>query len=149
VSQFDERVAESRRLTQRQKLLLHRRSPNCYACHSQIDPLGFALSEFDWYGRRRSRDVDNRGQLPDGTTVHGLAGLSRVLERDRIDDLSRQVTTKMFAYALGRQLEYYDEATVRELLRDFKSDGRRLRSLIHGIVQTDTFQSNDFMENVE
>ncbi|MEM8668494.1 MAG: DUF1592 domain-containing protein [Planctomycetota bacterium] len=153
VSQFDERVAESERLTQRQKLQLHRSNPNCYGCHSQIDPLGFSLAEFDWYGRQRNRRggrrVDSQGQLPDGTVVNGLLGLTDILTSARIDDLSRQATTKLFTYALGRQLEYYDESTVRELLENFENNDRRIRSLIHGIVQTDTFQSNDFQENPE
>ena len=81
--------------------------------------------------------------------VQGLKGLSDAIIRDRIGDLSRQATTKLLSYALGRQLEYYDEAIVRELLVDFESDERRLRGLIHAIVQTDTFQANDFMENDE
>jgi len=68
------------------------------------------------------------------------------LLRDRISDLSRQVITKLLSYALGRQLEYYDEATVRELMMAFEADGRRLRGLVHQIVQTDTFQMNDRME---
>ncbi|MDG2224139.1 MAG: DUF1592 domain-containing protein [Rubripirellula sp.] len=153
VSQFDERVAENRRLSQRQKLQLHRQNPNCYGCHSQIDPLGFALSEFDWFGRlvrgRDRRQIDSTGTLPDGTVVQGLRGLSEAITRDRIGDLSRQAVTKMLTYALGRQLEYYDEATVRELLADFESGQRSLRGLIHEIVQTDTFQANDFLESDE
>ncbi|MDA9858867.1 DUF1592 domain-containing protein [Rubripirellula sp.] len=151
VSQFDERVAENRRLSQRQKLQLHRQNPNCYACHSQIDPLGFALSEFDWFGRLvrggNRRQVDSSGTLPDGTEVQGLRGLSEAITSDRIGDLSRQAITKMLSYALGRQLEYYDEATVRELLVDFENDERSLRGLVHEIVQTDTFRANDFLES--
>ena len=151
VSEFDDRVAENRRLSQRQKLQLHRRNPNCYACHSQIDPLGFALSEFDWFGRLvrggNRRQIDSTGTLPDGTEVQGLRGLSEAMIRDRIGDLSRQAITKMLSYALGRQLEYYDEATVRELLVEFENDERSLRGLVHEIVQTDTFQANDFLES--
>ena len=150
VSQFDERVAENRRLSQRQKLQLHRRNPNCYACHSQIDPLGFALSEFDWFGRlrenQRGRRIDSRGKLPDGTVVDGLDGLNEALIGKRIDDLSRQLATKLLSYALGRQLEYYDEATIRELLIDFRQQDRHPRALIHAIVRTDAFQRNEPQE---
>ena len=146
VSEFDERIADSERLTQRQKLELHRRNPNCYSCHSQIDPLGFTLSDFDWFGRYRPVEGgrgESHGRLPDGTEIEGLDGLIESLLHDRLDDLSRQAITKLLSYALGRQLEYYDEATVRGLLDDFERDERRLRGLIHSIVQTDTFQMNE------
>ena len=146
VSEFDERIADSERLSQRQKLELHRRNPNCYSCHSQIDPLGFTLSDFDWFGRYRTVErgrEQNHGRLPDGTKVEGLDGLIEALLDHRLDDLSRQTVTKLLSYAIGRQLEYYDEATVRGLLEDFEQDERRLRGLIHGIVQTDTFQMNE------
>lgn len=143
VSQFDERVADNDRLTQRQKLELHRDNPNCYGCHSQIDPLGFALEQFAWFGQhreeRRERPIDTSAQLPNGRRFTGLKGLCNALLEERMDDLTTQVTRKMLAYALGRQLEYYDEATVRELVQQMQTDDRRMQSLIHGIVQSDTF----------
>ena len=143
-SEFNERLAENERLSQRKKLELHRTNPNCYACHSQIDPLGFALEEFEWFGRyrpeRRGRPVDSVGKLPDGTSFRGLTGLSRTLVSERSSDLAEQLTRKMLAYALGRQLEYYDEATVRELTMELEADGRKLQTLIHAIVRSDSFQ---------
>ena len=144
VSEFDERIADNERLTQKQKLEAHRRNPACYACHSQIDPLGFALEEFEWFGRyqprRRGRPVDTRGKLPDGAEFTGLAELSDVLVRERGDDLTEQICRKMLAYALGRQLQYYDESTVRGLVDAMNQDQRRLRTLIHAIVISDAFQ---------
>ncbi|MGZ0167977.1 MAG: DUF1592 domain-containing protein [Planctomycetales bacterium] len=144
VSEFDEEVSENRKLTQRQKLELHRQKPNCYSCHSQIDPLGFALEEFEWFGRHRptsrGKPVDTTGQLPDGQPFKGLTGLTQALLRDRIDDLTTQVCRKMLSYALGRQLEYYDEATVRELVAEMQTHERRIPALIHAIVRSDTFQ---------
>ncbi len=144
VSEFDDRVAENERLTQRQKLEMHRSNARCYACHSQIDPLGFALEEFEWFGRyrpqRRGRPVDSVGKLPNGTEFQGLAGLSSTLLSERSSDLAEQLTRKLLAYGLGRQLESYDEATVRELKSEFEDDDRRLRSLIQAIVRSDTFQ---------
>lgn len=144
VSEFDDRVAENRRLSQRQKLEMHRSNPNCYACHSQIDPLGFALEEFEWFGRyrpvRRGKRIDAKGTLPGGREFTGLAGLTKALLAERTGDLANQLTRKMLSYALGRQLEYYDEATVADLKRRLQSDDRRLRSLIAAIVQSDTFQ---------
>jgi hypothetical protein len=144
VSDFDERVAGNRKLTQRQKLELHRVNPNCYACHSQIDPLGFALEEFEWFGRhrpqQRGKTVDSTGQLPGGKPFQGLPGLSQALLTERIDDLTTQISRKLLSYALGRQLEYYDEATVSDLVEAMQKNERRLPSLILAIVQSDTFQ---------
>ena len=150
VSEFDERVAENRRLNQRQKLEAHRDNPNCYACHSLIDPLGFALEKFDWFGRhqptRKERPVDATGKLPGGKSFRGLTGLSQTLLSERLDDLTIQLTRKMLSYALGRQLEYYDEATVRELVQQLQKDDRRLRSVVHAIVQSDAFQMKQIPE---
>ena len=143
-SEFDESVAKNQRLSQRQRLELHRTNPNCYACHSQIDPLGFALEDFEWFGRyrpeRRGEAVDSAGKLPDGTSFRGLMGLSSTLVSERSSELAEQFTRKMLAYALGRQLEYYDEATVRELTTELEADGRKLQTLIQAIVRSDSFQ---------
>jgi len=144
VSEFEEEIAESRSLTRRQKLELHRRSPNCYACHSQMDPLGFALEKFDWFGRwkptHRGKPVDARGQLPDGRTFEGASGLKKVLIETRLDDLTTQLTRKMLTYALGRQLEYYDEATVQNIVQRMKNSDYRLRNLVQQIVLSEPFQ---------
>ena len=145
ISEFDEGVADNDRLSQRQKLEQHRTNPRCYACHSQIDPLGFALEEFEWFGRyrpqQRGKPVDSVGTLPSGSQFRGLKGLSETLLKERIGDLAEQVTRKMLAYALGRQLHYYDEATVNELTTALMVDQRRVRTLILAIIQSETFQS--------
>ncbi len=144
VSEFDERVAENRKLTQREKLEMHRQNPNCYTCHSQIDPLGFALEEFEWFGRHRpvsrGKPVDTTGRLPGGEPFKGLIGLSKTLLKERVDDLTIQLCRKMLSYALGRQLQYYDEATVQELVEKVQANDRRIPALIHAIVECDAFQ---------
>ena len=140
VSELDERVADNDRLSARQKLELHRSHPNCYTCHSQIDPLGFAMESFEWYGRHRPRRRDTAASFPGGASFQGLRGLADTLVVERIDDLSEQVTRRMLAYALGRQLEYFDEATVRDVLADFEQEQRRLPALIQAIVRSDAFQ---------
>jgi mono/diheme cytochrome c family protein len=144
VSQFDDRVAERRNLSQRQKLELHRNNPNCYACHAQIDPLGFALEQYDWFGRfkqsRRGSQPDTRGMLPGGTEFRGLPGLQKALIDERRDQLVEQITRKMLTYALGRQLEYFDESVIKGIIQQVEDDDRRLQTLIHAIVTSDTFQ---------
>lgn len=150
VSQFDEELEDRESLSQREKMRLHRRNPNCYVCHNQIDPLGFALEEFEWFGRyrprRRGRSVDARGELPDGTVVNGLSGLREALVSQRRDDLVEQLTRKMLSYALSRQLEYYDEATVQQIIAGVEADDRQLRTLIHAIVRSDPFQMKQLPE---
>lgn len=144
VSEFDEEIAENRRLSQRRKLELHRDNPNCYACHSQIDPLGFTLAKYDWFGRyrpnQRGQKVDDRGEFPDGAAFTGIDGLRKVIVKDRMDDLISHLSRKMLSYALGRQLEYYDEATVQEIIAAVERDDRRFRSLIRAIIRSPTFQ---------
>ena len=144
VSEFSDEIDRRRSLTRRQKLELHRQQPNCYACHSQIDPLGFSLENYDWFGRfkrrHRRRQIDATGQLPDGTRFTGPAGLKTVVVEKRMDDLTRQLTKKMLAYALGRQLEYYDELAVRQIIARLTSDQHRFRTLIHAIVQSYPFR---------
>ena len=108
--------------TIRERLAQHRTNPSCASCHALIDPLGFALEQFDAIGAWRTRDesgqpVDARATTLDGTTFEGLTGLrARLLEEP--EQFPRTVTEKLFAYALGRRLEYYDRPAVRTIVRD-------------------------------
>jgi hypothetical protein len=144
VSELPEEIEENRRLTFRQKLERHRRAPNCYACHSQMDPLGFSLENYDWFGRWRTkirrRTVDAHGKLPNGTEFEGLAGLKKVIIEQRMDDLVRQIASKMLSYALGRQLEYYDVPAVRKIVAAVKEDDYRFHTLLHEVVMSYPFQ---------
>lgn len=143
VSQLSEKIEENDRLNFREKLELHRRSPNCYACHSQMDPLGFSLENYDWFGRYRGRRRGGRdvtGVLPNGTEFEGLGGLKRVILEERKDDLVRQISQKMLAYALGRQLEYFDEPAVREIIKQAEENELRFQSIIQAIVMSKPFQ---------
>jgi len=144
VSEFTDEIEDRRGLTHRQKLELHRDNPNCYSCHRQIDPLGFSLANYDWFGRFKERadgrPIDARGRLPDGSTFSGPAGLKGVIIDKRMNDLTRQISRKMLSYAVGRQLEYYDELAVRKIILAVEKDGYRLRTLIHKVVQSYPFR---------
>lgn len=146
VSEFSDEIEDQEELSERQKLELHRQKPNCYGCHSKMDPLGFSLQHYDWFGRWRDeiddKPVDARGELPDGTTFTGVSGLKRIIIERRFDDLARQITRKMLSYGLGRQLEYYDEQAVRTIVSRLEEDGYRFHSLILGIVRSYPFQYN-------
>ncbi|MEM6690491.1 MAG: DUF1592 domain-containing protein, partial [Planctomycetota bacterium] len=144
VSELADEILENERLTIRQKLARHRESAKCNSCHQQMDPIGLALERYDWFGRYRRRyengRIDDRGTLPNGTNFSGLSGLNRVLIAERSADLVRQVTQKMLSYALGRQLEYYDEQTVRKIIESLGPKEYRFQDLVHEIVQSYPFQ---------
>jgi hypothetical protein len=127
----------------RERLAQHRQNPSCNSCHSVIDPLGFALENFDVIGGWRSVDesgkpVDAAGTTVSGARVEGLAGL-RALLLDEPEQFPRTVTEKLLAYALGRRLEYYDRPAVRKIVRDAAARDYRWSSLIMGIVESPAF----------
>ena len=124
--------------TLREKLQIHRKSRNCAGCHSQIDPLGFALENYSEFGRWRG-GVDNRGELPNGARFRGPQGLKMALIDNRLDDLGKQLIRKMLSYALGRQLEYYDEAVVRDIASKLKGAGYPIKDMLLGIGQSYPF----------
>ncbi len=144
VSEFPEEIEENRSLSFREKLELHRSKPNCYACHSQMDPLGFSLEQYDWFGRYRTRRgqrrIDPTGRLPNGTEFQGLAGLKQVIVEQRRDDLVRQMSQKMLSYALGRQLEYYDEPAIRTIVAKVMAENDQMQTLLQEVVLSYPFQ---------
>jgi hypothetical protein len=127
----------------RERLALHRTEPTCNSCHSVIDPLGFALENFDVIGGWRTIDeagkpVDSVGTTSSGTKIDGLAGLRKLL-LDQPDQFPRTVTEKLMAYALGRRLEYFDEPAVRKIVHDAAAKDYRWSSIILGIAESPTF----------
>jgi mono/diheme cytochrome c family protein len=127
----------------RERLAEHRRNPSCSNCHAVIDPLGFALENFDVIGGWRTHDesgqpVDASGTTLSGTSVEGLAGLRKLLLGDP-DQFPRTVTEKLMAYALGRRLDYSDRPAIRQIVRTAAPDGYRWSSLILGIVKSPEF----------
>jgi hypothetical protein len=129
--------------TIRERLAQHRANPVCASCHARIDPLGFALENFDAIGKWRTTDagkpVDASGQLPDGSQIDGPAGLRDVLLGKR-DEFVIAVTQKLLTYALGRGVEYYDAPAVRKITRGAAADDYRWSSLVMGIVESVPFQ---------
>jgi hypothetical protein len=129
----------------RQRLETHRRNPVCATCHAQMDPLGFALENFDAIGGWRTVDsgtpIDSSGKLADGTAIEGPAGLRTVLSAERFRyQFARTVTEKLMTYALGRGIEPHDMPAVREILRTSAPRDYRWSSIILGIVKSSPFQ---------
>jgi hypothetical protein len=129
--------------TMRERMAAHRANPVCAACHSMIDPAGFALERFDAIGRSRVVDesfnqLDTSGVLPDGTAFAGVAELRAALVR-KPERFASTVTEKLLTYALGRGLDYYDMPTVRRIVRDAATDDYGMQSIIVGIVKSYPF----------
>jgi Protein of unknown function (DUF1592)/Protein of unknown function (DUF1588)/Protein of unknown function (DUF1585)/Protein of unknown function (DUF1587)/Protein of unknown function (DUF1595)/Planctomycete cytochrome C len=127
----------------RERLAKHRQSPSCSSCHAVIDPLGFALENFDVIGGWRTVDesgkpVDASGATVSGEKVEGLPGLRALLLAER-DQFPRTVTEKLMAYALGRRVELSDQPAVRRIVRDAAAQDYRWSSLVLGIVRSPAF----------
>jgi hypothetical protein len=127
----------------RERLEQHRKNPVCSTCHAPMDPLGFALENFDAIGGWRSTEagsaIDASGALPNGSKFEGPAGLREVLLRQR-GQFVRTVTEKLTMYALGRGVEYYDLPVIRQITRGAAPNDYRWSSIIIGIVKSTPFQ---------
>jgi hypothetical protein len=132
-----------RGLTLRQRLEAHRNKSECKGCHQRIDPMGFALENFDAVGRWRTEiggvAVDARGELATGETFDGIKGMRAVLLA-REDDIARNAVERLMAYALGRGLEPEDLPSVSLILRQCKAGGYRMQDLMTGVVQSLPFR---------
>jgi mono/diheme cytochrome c family protein len=130
-------------LTMRERMEQHRANPACATCHRQMDPLGFALENFDGSGRWRSTEggsaIDSSGVLPDGEKFRGPAELRQVLLGKR-EQFVAVFTEKLLTYALGRGLEYYDAPTIRKIIREASPSDYRWSSIILGIIKSVPFQ---------
>jgi hypothetical protein len=135
----------TRQLTSvRERLEEHRRSPVCASCHARMDPLGFALENYDAIGAWRETDeagtsVDASAELPDGTKFTGPQGLRNLL----LSNQEQFVTTfveKLMTYALGREVAYFDAPAIRQVVRASKAEQYRWSSIILNIVKSLPFK---------
>jgi hypothetical protein len=145
VPALEESAPKDRPSTVREQLELHRANPACAACHNNIDPVGFALENFDVDGSWRERtreglEIDSAGILLDGTPVDGPVQLRAALLSDPAL-FANTVTEKMMIYALGRGLEPPDMPVVREIVRNAAKHDYSLVSIVLGIVDSYPFQN--------
>ena len=143
VSEISEQVLERDDLSFREKVQQHSSNVNCKSCHQEMDPIGFSLENYDNFGRYRTRQfgkkIDAHGQLPDGTQFEGSEQLKNVLVSQRLPNLTRQVTEKMLTYALGRQLEYFDEQAIRTIVMKTTENDYRFQTLIKSVINSQPF----------
>jgi hypothetical protein len=127
----------------RERMEIHRQNPACAACHQRMDPLGFALENFDALGKwRTSSDgapVDPSAIFPDGTRFEGVAGLRALLASHK-EDFVRTLSAKLLAYAIGRGLDYRDMPAIRGIARDAAAADYSWSSIITGIVKSPAFR---------
>jgi mono/diheme cytochrome c family protein len=130
-------------LTLRQAMVQHRADPACANCHARMDPIGFAMENFDAVGQWRDHDganaIDVSSKLPDGTVVDGLAGVKQLL----LNDPQRFVgamTQKLLMYAIGRNVQYFDAPAVRKIVRDAAANNYKFDALVLGVVNSAPFQ---------
>ena len=143
VPEFPENEAGTTPVSVRERLEQHREDRVCAACHSLIDPLGFALENFDVIGGWRTSDesgtaIDALGSWPGGQELDGFSDLRAMLV-DPPERFVGTVTEKLMSYALGRRLEYYDQPAVRQIVERSEADDYRWSSIILGIVESPSF----------
>ena len=133
-------------LTLREQMTLHRASPTCAGCHRIMDPIGFALENFDADASWRTKQggdggipIDTRVKLFDGQDVDGPAGLRVALSRYS-PQFVRMIVEKLMTYAVGRGMEYTDMPTIRAIARDMAKDSNRFSSIVLGVVRSPQFQ---------
>jgi mono/diheme cytochrome c family protein len=141
----DKDIGTTRALTVRQLMAKHRASPTCSACHSVMDPLGFALENFDATGMWRDKDryagtvIDSAGELPDGTTIRGPDDLRNALLR-RPEQFVQTFVENLLTYSMGRTREYYDMPTVRRIVRATAAKDYRFSDIVQAGVRTEQFR---------
>jgi len=145
VEAFPETQAGEQPKTVRERLEMHRSNPSCNGCHGVMDPLGFALENFDAIGAWRVKDreagvaIDSSGQLADGTVVDGPVDLRQALLAEPTQFV-QTLTEKLMIYALGRSVEHYDMPAVRRIVRDAEREDYRFSAILAGIAQSEPFR---------
>src|SRR5581483_11880164 len=121
----------------------HRANPACAGCHARMDPIGFALENFDGVGKWRERDagvnIDSSGVFPDGTKFDGVAGLKKALLQHP-EEFVGTVSEKLLMYAIGRNVQYYDAPAVRAILREGAKGNYTFGSLVAAVAKSTPFQ---------
>ncbi len=133
--------------TLRERLEIHRRDPTCASCHNRMDPLGFGLENFDALGRWRTEDqgqpIDAEGRLPSGEVFAGPEGLKQTLKK-RSGEFKKHVSKKMLGFALGRELNQFDQCVIDDCLEALDSQDQRAAAIVETIVTSYPFQHRYF-----
>jgi mono/diheme cytochrome c family protein len=139
---------QGRAATVRERTEIHRQNPACASCHAVMDPLGFALENFDTVGQFHTVDaasrqpIDTAAVMPDGTKLNGPEDLQKALAA-RGDQLAQVITEKLMTYAVGRHIDYRDMPAVRSIVRSAAAGKFRFEDIVLGVVNSDAFRRRD------
>jgi hypothetical protein len=144
VPELKPHAPDGRLLTMREAMEQHRSEAVCQSCHARMDPIGFALENYDGVGKWRDKDagspIDASGKLPGGIQFERAAGLKKILVSNYREQFEDTVTEKLLTYALGRGVEYYDKPAVRSIMRQAARDNFKISALVSAIVKSTPFQ---------
>jgi hypothetical protein len=130
-------------LSMRDAMVRHRADPVCAGCHSRMDPIGFAMENFDPIGRWRDNDgghrIDASGVFPDGSKFDGMAGMKAAL-LSHPEEFVATIARRLMMYAIGRNLQYYDEPAVRAIVRESAKSNYTFASVVEGVFHSAAFQ---------
>ena len=144
VPDLEKSMQGGKKLTMREVMAIHREKPLCASCHARMDPLGFALENFNplgmWHADDHGQPIDIGGQLITGEKFKDVGELAGILATSRRDDFYRCLSEKLLTYAIGRGLEYYDTVTVGKIVNAMKANNGAMSTLIYGIVESAPFQ---------
>jgi len=136
-------------LSLREAMVQHRAQPACANCHARMDPIGFAMENFDAVGKWRDQDagkpIDVSSKLADGTVVDGVAGVRNLVLRDP-ERFAGAVTEKLLMYAIGRNVQYFDAPAIRRIVREAAGNDYKFSDLVLGITQSVPFQTRKVKE---
>jgi hypothetical protein len=141
----DKDIGTTKAKTVRELIAAHRASPTCSACHAVMDPLGFALENFDATGMWRDKDrfanteIDSVGELPDGTKINGPDDLRAALLR-KPEQFVQTFVEGLLTYSMGRTEEYYDMPTVRRIVRETAAKDYKFSAIAQAVVKSDQFK---------
>ena len=133
-------------LTMRDAMIQHRANPACASCHARMDPIGFAMENFDGIGRWRDRDagnpIDASGVFPGGEKFDGMAGLKAAL-LSHPEEFVSTITEKLMMYGIGRNVQYYDRPAIRTIIKQAARNNYTFASLVLGVVESAPFQMRE------
>ena len=144
VPELPAKAKDGRKLSLREAMETHRANAVCASCHGRMDPIGFALENFNAVGEWRAEDsgvpVDSKGKLPNGAQFEGPGGLKKLLLDSHRDEFVQTIVEKLLTYALGRGLEARDRPTVRLIARQTAAENYHMSALVTAIVESAPFQ---------
>jgi mono/diheme cytochrome c family protein len=144
VPELQAKAKDGRKLSLREAMQVHRANAVCASCHGRMDPIGFALENFNAVGEWRQEDagvpIDAKGKLPNGAEFDGPAGLKKLLLDQHRDEFVQTIAEKLLIYGLGRGLEPCDRPTVRAITAQAARENYRLTAFIAAIVESTPFQ---------